>query len=365
MAITIGLLIPRSDIYPLFSQYLMRGIKLAFEEKNVAADFIIEDIGKGLNSNDVLGKANQLLIKDVDVCFAYVGHNCLDALADLFEKSEKPLIILHSGSVINYLDGKTYENVFINSLGMWMALYGMGRYFSGKEEKIISSSSFFDSGYQHSSSFTIGYATGGRAIEGHFSSQQIDEATYDSRLRPLIDEVAPTAIALFYSGNDAESVFKLNQDKGYFTNQKILTTQLGYNEKKAKWPNVYIAGTWFAQLNNSVNNRFVAAYTDKYGAEPDVITALSYEAGLSVASAIAGVGVACHKICNYLKQTTQSGPRGEYVYGNTNEGSINNVYVQTPQGIDEVIITTDEIVKVTEDNKTQVVSGWFNPYPCA
>lgn len=366
MEIQVGLLIPRSHTYPMLSQYLMRGIKLAFAAKNVKAQFTIEDIGKGEKPEVVVGKANTLLMNDVEVCFAMVGKNSITQLSDVFSQSGVPLMFIDAGAAINLPEGfKPSPTTFIHSMAMWQSMYALGKYATEKYKKVISTSSFFESGFQLLSGFGRGVEEKGGEIVGFHSTQQFAEDDFKVNLKNLVSTEQPKALLCLYNGNEADEFYSKCVIKGYDGGLPILTSPLGLGTGEIETDNVTVASTWFAELETEENKQFVESYKAKYKKTPDAFAALAYEAAFAIAGAVEhNDGWDADEICAYLKNNKHKGIRGEFGYTETGETTDFATYIKTP-GAEFVKVEVENHEKIKEEDKERFSSGWYNPYPCA
>ena len=71
----IGVIVPRSQLFPLVSLQFCDGMELAKSEcGDKTIQFVIEDGGNGGHNETILSKANKLLLQDrVDTVIAYTG----------------------------------------------------------------------------------------------------------------------------------------------------------------------------------------------------------------------------------------------------------------------------------------------------
>lgn len=366
MNLHIGILVPRSTSYPMVSQFLVRGIKLAFAKNNITTTFTIEDIGKGGKDDEIMGKANALLINDVELCFAMVGHDVAPQLSQVFSQSGTPLFLLDAGARINLAEAyKPTETTFIHSLAMWQSMYALGEYTAKKYKTIVSTSSLFESGFQFLAAMAKGLEDNGGKIVGYHSTQQFLEDDFKVKLKNTISETQPKALLCLYSGNDADEFYSKSIVKGYDGGLPILTTPLGMGTGEIEIDNITLASTWFAELENEENKTFVEAYSAKHKKTPEVFSALAYEAANTVATVAAAMqNWDADVVVSALRANSHKGIRGEFSYTDTGETTDFVSYMQLPDKtlVPYNISNNDE---VKSWNKEQLASGWINPYPCS
>lgn len=366
MEIQVGLLIPRSSSYPLLSQNLVKGFKLAFANNGINAQFSVEDVGKGGNVEEVLGKANNLLFNDVQICFAMVGSTCVTELSDVFSQSNVPLFLLDAGANINLKsDLEPLPTTFIQSLEMWQSQYVLGEYAGKHYKKTVSSSCFFESGFRLLSAFAQGYEKSGGEIVGYHSTQQFLEDDFKVNLKKIVNEEKPKAMLCLYNGNDADEFYNKCVVKGYDGGLPILTTLLGLGSGKIELDNITLASSWLAESETIENKEFIESYTAKHKKTPDSFAALAYEAADTVAKCAKQMDDwDSDEIVELLKNTTHKGIRGEFTYTETGENTSFPVYLKLTNGEIEQH-TMNNVEEIREKDKEHFSSGWFNPYPCS
>lgn len=366
MNLHIGILVPRSASYPMVSQFIVRGIKLAFAKNNIATTFTIEDIGKGGKEDEIMGKANALLINDVELCFAMVGHDVVPQLSEVFSQSGAPLFLLDAGARINLVEEyKPSKTTFIHSLALWQSMYALGCYTAKKYKTIVSSSSLFEGGFQFLAAMSKGLEDKGGEIVGYHSTQQFLEDDFKIKLKNTISETQPKALLCLYSGNNADEFYSKSIVKGYDGGLPILTTPLGMGTGEIELDNITLTSTWFAEIENQENKAFIEAYTEKHKKNPDIFSALAFEAANTVATvAAAREDWDADEVVNTLRANTHKGIRGEFSYTSGGETTNFVSYVQQP---DKKLISfiIDNSEEVRSWNKEQFSSGWINPYPCS
>lgn len=368
MELNIGLLIPHSSSYTMLSQNIVRGIKLAFTNNNINANYIIEDIGKGSNAKEILGKANKLLVQDIHICFALAGHDSWQELNTLFSNSNCVLFLLDAGAKINLPnDFEPSVSTFIHSAQFWKSLYDLGKQTADKYPKILSTSSFFESGYHFLSAFAKSYQNNGGELVGYHSTQEFKEEDFKVSLAKHIDEGQPQALLGLYNGKDADEFYEKCVSKGYDKGLPLIIAPLGLGSGKIEIDNYTIASTWVAEIENEENRKFVQDYKAKYKKVPDIFAAIAYEAATVVSNYLeTDEDWNAEKFGETAKSKEHQSIRGTFRYFETGEtDSFKNYIITSGSGYTESELEETEYERVKEWEKEQVSSGWFNPYPCS
>ncbi len=365
MELNIGILVPHSSTYTMLSQYLLRGIKLAFPSKAISVNYNMENVGKGENIKEIVGKANTLLMHDINVCFAMVGSESWQELNSLFTQSGVPLFLLDAGAKINLVDDfKPSTTTFIHSLAMWQSMYALGGFAAEKYKKVVSTSSLFDGGYNFLAAFSRGIEEQKGEITGFHSTQQFNEEDFKVRLKNTINEGAPKALLCLYSGSDADEFYQKCIGKGYDGGLPLLATPLGLGTGNIEIDNITTVSTWLPELDNDENKAFVAAYTAKHKKAPDMFAALAYEAAHTLFKTLEKFDEwDTLEVCEALKNNRHISVRGEFTYTKSGEQSDFPTYIKHGEKtIKKEMVNSDEIKNW---NRGQFSSGWFNPYPCS
>lgn len=370
MNITIGILIPRSDIFPQFSQQVVKGIKLAFENAGMQPRFIVEDIGKAVIQDVVMAKANGLLMQDVDITIAYAGKKVLDDIKLLFKNSKKPLMLMGMGPNI-LRDEEFGESPYIaaNSFDLWETTYLLGRYAANNMgANGVASIGLFEGGYQFLPVFNEAVEDAGGKIVATHITKKLEEADFSVELDKLINEKAPDYIAEFYTGIDDERFYEVCVQPGISKGLPILTTSLGV-EPFAGTPHRVVHGlSWQPFVANEANKKLNDTYQDKHGNPPDAYVALAYETALWIIEGLKGQneGFDIDKYCEAISNAEFDSPRGRFTVNKGTNG--NNPFPTTI--VDGGLITEHTLelelkAEIEAKFAERLMGGWFNPYPCA
>lgn len=370
MSITIGILVPRSDIFPTLPQHIVKGIKLAFENEGIDAQFIICDIGKGVVPDLVMAKANELIMQDVDITIAYAGKKVLDALKALFKTSKKPLMLMGMGPNITR-EEELGEAPYIasNSFDLWHSCYLLGDYAAKKIGKQgIASIGLFEGGYQLLPTFNEGMVQNGGTVVATHITKQLDEIDFTGDLNNMINSTPADYLVEFFSGIDSPRFYNLCVKSGISKELPIITPSIGI-EPFAEYNKRLVHGlSWQPFVKNAANEQMITSFTQKHNEEPSAYVALAYETALwiveGVKACVGKFNIATY--CEAIAMASFHSPRGGFTVNsekNTNQPF--PTIIVDGETVVSYSIAAEQEKELVESFSSRVHAGWFNPFPCA
>ncbi len=370
MSITIGILIPRSDIFPVLPQHIVKGIKLAFENAGIEAQFVICDIGKGVVPDVVMAKANELIMQDVDITIAYAGKKVLDSLKSLFKSSQKPLMLMGMGPNISR-EEEYGEVPYIasNSFDSWQASYFLGEYAAKNIGKsAIASIGLFEGGYQFLPVFNEAVERNGGLVVGTHITKQLAEADFTVELRNIIETHPADYLVEFYSGIDSPKFYELCIKNGISKELPIITTSLGV-EPFAGYDRRFVHGlSWQPFIKNAVNEQMITSFTNKHNEVPSAYVAVAYETALWVIEGVKACGDKFNTAtyCDAISIANFLSPRGNFTVNKELNSNVSfPVIIVDSETISNHTFSTEFEKELVQSFSTRIQAGWFNPYPCA
>ena len=109
MKFKIGILLPRSEMFPTLALDFLNGCKLAFKNSladGMSPDFIVEGIGNATDSSLLKIAEKFILQEEVDITLAFCGSFYLTDLIRIFDSYKKPLIHIDLGRFFLYRGAK-------------------------------------------------------------------------------------------------------------------------------------------------------------------------------------------------------------------------------------------------------------------
>jgi hypothetical protein len=251
----VGLLIPISNIRPLFTKELFSGIKKAYAETESNPEFHNENIGLGIQPSEIIEKAqNLLLYKEVDVIYALVGHQITAELIKIVKSYNKKLVLIDFGTN-SRIEKAVLDNpdiVSSVSFGLSTIYWHLGYYASlNLGKKALVSSDFFHSGFPFASAFESGFTQNGGEIVGYHICQNDDDELASAGQNTFKKAEAEKADLIFanYTYSNIDSILKASKKS---PNLALMTSCLSLPENnKEDYPNIYVGGLkYFIDLQN-------------------------------------------------------------------------------------------------------------------
>lgn len=318
----IGLLLPRSEIYPALGENLTAGMQLYFDrsrEQDNARKVQLRTETITYDSLDALRKSKQLAqTGPLDFVVAVTGARVAAQLGSFFQTHHIPLIVNRMGANVFSPDWHT-PFVINNSLSLWQANRAMGAWVAqhlGKRAYVVRSfyESMYDMGYAFRTAFE---AAGGRIV----ASSTTHSPYVDRDLVPLmksIESSRPDFVYGFYNGQQAGEFVRAYADAGlagriplagsaFMVDESILSTQGDIAS------GIMTALPWAGGLNSAGNTAFMNAYQQATGREADAFAVLGYDTAQLIAHAdrdVLGNLLRANRLAEALDHAEISSPRG-------------------------------------------------------
>ncbi|KQW61776.1 ABC transporter substrate-binding protein [Variovorax sp. Root411] len=336
--IKIGLVLPYRGVWAQLSEPMERGFQLAIDEYGPALGRPIEIIRADdeLTPSVAVQRFNKLVSSDqVDLIAGVIGSNVAIALSELADRAKKPIVF--SGSFADEVTGK-YCSPYVarTSFSANGFQFNAGKYWASKGIKtafILGPD--YAAGHAWLGAFRRGFqAAGGKVVQEAWTPFQ---KTKD--WGPALTQASTSGAQMIYSiyaGNEAAQVVKQHAEFGLREKLPLIGDQWVYDE--GLWPAlgdlVYGAkfiASYFPELENSENKKFVAAYQKKYGKVPEINAALGYDNGKAIMLALgktAGVMPADGaQFISNLRSLDFDSPRGKIRFNKHNSAQLEKVYV--------------------------------------
>lgn len=373
----IGVIVPRSQLFPLVSLQFCDGMELAkseFSDKSV--QFVIEDGGNGGHNETILSKANKLLLQDrVDTVIAYSGGKTYDDLWNLFDKQKKILIQADMGGFVNY-PVITSPYIFHHSLQEWKAAYQSGFYLASKGYKtVLMCLSLMDVGYHLQYAFVKGFESGGGNYVGYLTAKmKIDEA-FCEKLNEQLEKTKPDIVYCGFAGDDAMAFLSATSaviDKhdvvlagpALFTLPEVGAAFSGLRKE------IYTSSSWYPILDNEHNAKLKKSFESISEQLFDRFSLLGYECAKTLIDCAAynesgrfDTVATANNIRNYELHS----PRGNCTYAGNQYISGYSYIACIADNNEERVVNTvaNDMEQWRIDNmENHPNEGWLNPYPC-
>lgn len=379
----VGVLLPRSSLYPSLAVNLVAGIKSAFKTYGVEdIQLCYDNIGFGEVESTVYAKTEKMLLQDdVMLVIAYMDYMEAYKLEPLFAGMNRLLLVLDPGGQIP-LDWNT--SPFCYTLSLQAALGSrMTGHLAAKEGAVkpVFATSFYEGGYLQCFAYQKGIESGGGQIQSHlvvpFKLEEFD-------IKPLHDIVRQQqtdSVLAQFSAEAGALFFKQYTNTGLQHRLKFYSSPFMLEEtwlETIEYPFDHIRGyvTWLKNLSNETNQLFLDKIEETSEQEGTIFSMLGWEAAQFVI-AFSRIINNCKKISlaqNELEHLIIESPRGLLMMHADTHHFIAPMYlvevIKNKEGrcslklILEKKSTTEEFEQHVADKPEGVFSKWTNTYLC-
>lgn len=363
--IKVGVMIPRSDQYPLAPRHFLNGIKLYFtlnenRFNRGAVDLVIEDIGFGSEqvSNE---KAHKLISQDQVVLIAGVMHPVVASfVGSICDMAEIPLINSSLGEAI-LLDTHKRASVFYNSMQFWQSAYHLGYWAASElQNPIAVVSSWYDSGYDTARAFRIGVYEGGGEIVEEMITHMPDQEDPTSDIAAFLKKHEDCVPFLAYHSRLASDLLK---HVGSEVKQPLLLPPIDHQASRKE-------GHWVAPANSNQKSAEQSAFAqgmqEYLNTEADTFALLGYETGRMIYSAVKHLDKPEDDWQNQLDQLISY--NAETLNGKVQVDTDSNTLTfplaiySAENGQQQTIVPVKHNDQVLYNLQTDFKSGFLNPY---
>ena len=294
MMLRVGVLLPRSSLFPALGLDILNGIKSCLKHNDVqgAVTFLTDNIGFGIEEAEIYTKAERMLLQEeADLVIVVADLNIKELLEPLFTSFNKLLLMVNMGAGIpdNWSPGPTTIVHSLN-LSLQARLTGKLAALESETKKGAFTLSYYDSGYRQvyamMNSFQL---NGGEPQITHVTHLKKEEYT----LEPLVD--------YFLQNQDVRSLLCLfSADMADWFAEAVLPLQEKFNLNLYASPMLleayqariaaghtsgpalkgYMA--WVPELKNKGNESCQQAFMAMTNKAPGLFAVLGWDAGLLI-----------------------------------------------------------------------------------
>jgi branched-chain amino acid transport system substrate-binding protein len=379
----VGVLLPRSSLYPSLAINLVSGIKSAFKTygvENIQLQY--ENIGFGSIEADVYARTEKMLLQDdVMLVIAYMDYMEAFKLVPLFASMNKLLLVIDPGGHIP-LNWPT--SPFCYTISLQAALGSrMTGHLAAKEGAIkpIFATSFYEGGYLQCFAYQKGIEKGGGQIQSHlvvpFKLEEFDI----NPLYEIVKHQQPDSILAQFSAEAGAIFLKEYINTGLQHQLKFYSSPFMLEETwlaTLEYPFDKITGyvTWLKNLSNQANALFLNKIEGATDNEGNIFSMLGWEAAQFVIafSRIINNYKKIHLAQNDLENLSIESPRGLLMMHAATHHFIAPMYlveiIKNKGGtcglklISEEHSATEEFEQHVADKPDGVFSKWTNTYLC-
>jgi branched-chain amino acid transport system substrate-binding protein len=376
MELKIGILFPRSDMFPTLALDFLNGLKLSF--KTFGGDLfipklLIESVGNATGKSLLQIAEKMILQEEVTLTISFCGIFNLKELAGIFIAYKKPLIHIDlGGNVLKEEHSNPY--VIHHTLNLWQSAYYSGVYAAETFGKnAVLAISFYDGGYHLAESFVRGFTENGGNIVYTFVSPLDYKSESFETMIDGIQNANPDFVYLLFSHKEGQKVFDVISKSPL--NGKIpflvapIMSEENSNSENYNLNNVFSISSWAFDEETALMKNFQTNYSAFFNDAPNVIGLLGYEAGLTISVCIEKNRGIPAKIGDFVNSMIFETPRGELTFSDYNESQVllNKVrqFLFTDNQYKNRIVKTIHLSdqkELYDKFKDLPYSGWQNPY---
>ncbi|NNE26625.1 MAG: ABC transporter substrate-binding protein [Saprospiraceae bacterium] len=377
MDLKVGILLPRSDMFPTLAMDFLNGLKLALKKSQITnmPNFVIESIGNAADQLVIKAAEKMILQEEVDLTIAFCGEHQLKDLNALFSAYKKPLLHIDLGG---HVQKKEIVSPYVlhHTLNLWQSAYAAGVYAANKFGiKAAIAASFYDGGYHLTHGFVSGFTDSGGEIECFYvGPMDYKNEPFDNMINKVSEADADVLFTLFSfkEGNKIFEILSQSELNGKLPIMAIpLMTDERMNTRNYKLLDVYSAASWAFDDETDRMRSFNTEYTDHYKDEPNIIGLLGYETGLIMDTALQHNASIPLQIGEYMRTQHINSPRGTFSFNSYNEPHV-DIFKIRKFNFNEIkyhntVIDTMElsyIDKLYTKFESLPASSWKNPYIC-
>lgn len=289
----IGVLLPRSSLYPAIGMDLINGLKAGLDEFTTH-DFRLyfENIGFGADESVVYSCAEKLILQEeVDMLIVYADHSAAAKLDPLMSAHKKLILVLDPGAHIPS-DWTPSPCRFTISLQAALNNRITGSIAAANGAKrTIFATSFYEAGYLQCYSYQQGLEAGGGKTHEHFV---VPFRLEQFNIYPLVEafsRVQPEAVLALFSAECGKLFLEGYANAGLCKLSPLYASSFMLEEQwLSSVPFLFedIKGTtaWTKNLGTEMNRKFMKKTKQRSGNDPGIFSMLGWEAAQFTAKAI-------------------------------------------------------------------------------
>jgi branched-chain amino acid transport system substrate-binding protein len=282
----IGILTPRSSLYPTMGFDILNGLKAGFAQSGLGNDvtLITENIGFGTDEAEIYTKAEKILLGDnADIVIACCDSRIAAMLQPLFTAAGKLLLVTNPGA--NLPEGwQTAPTTIVHSLNFCFntALTGA---LAAANGTAAMAASYYDAGYnQVYCMLTSFQQNGGSILYNHVTHLQSAQFTLQPLQAFMASEEGTQNLLCLFSADMATLFYKematlqQNQACQLFVAPMLLEeTLIEELSNEVSVANIQGYTPWLSTLTNAHNQQFLAAYQAAHGKRSNLFALLGWD----------------------------------------------------------------------------------------
>jgi branched-chain amino acid transport system substrate-binding protein len=284
----IGILTPRSTLYPTMGFDILNGLKAGFAQHNLAnVTLFTENIGFGTDEPEIYTKAEKLILGDnVDVVIACCDSRIAAMLQPLFAAAGKLLLVTNMGANLPE-DWQPHPTTITHSLNFCFNTSLTGALAAANGTGALAAS-YYDAGYnQVYTILTRFQQKGGSILYNHVTHLKNEHFTLQPLQQFMASENGTPNLLCLFCADMAELFYKAivqiqqEQAANLFVSPMMLEESLASSLKQqVLLKNVQGYTPWLSTFTNANNQAFVGAYQAAQGKSPNIFSLLGWDTAL-------------------------------------------------------------------------------------
>jgi branched-chain amino acid transport system substrate-binding protein len=382
---TIGLLFPRSDVYPLIGAEFLEGIKTQLANKGMAdqVNFLTESIGFGGSEKEVYGKTEKLLMMDnADLLIAFIDEKILELIKPLILAANRVCVVVNTGAnhPTNWVPQPNIIHLTLHH-SFLCAVSGSNAAQGQKNKEAAVCSSFYDCGYMHLLSMVNEFVSGSGVIKYNYINKQKlkEELAFPDLIQFLADNKSVKTLLSIYDTKIASAFY--NQLNGWddaasldvYVSPMMLEEKALSSLQEGFTFSVQGYLPWHITAPGNANAAFISTYQTNHKKAPSMFSLLGWETGLILHEIIHDNAVdfrnADDVIASLLSKNIDS-PRGEMTLDEATLYYVARaIRCHIAPGSNELkmeynVPLQSEWEEFSAKNVEGNISGWTNTYLC-
>jgi branched-chain amino acid transport system substrate-binding protein len=287
----IGILTPRSTLYPTMGFDILNGLKAGFAQHNLANDITLftENIGFGTDEPEIYTKAEKMILGDnADVVIACCDSRIAAMLQPLFAAAGKLLLVTNVGANLPE-DWQPHPTTITHSLNLCFNTSLTGGLAAAHGTGALAAS-YYDAGYNQVFTMVTRFQQkGGRILYNHVTHLKAENFTLQPLRQLMAHEQGTQNLLCLFCADMAELFYKemaqiqQNQHCDLYVAPMMLEETLADDLKKeVPLKNVQGYTPWLSSLTNANNQTFVTAYQAAQGKRPNIFALLGWDTALLI-----------------------------------------------------------------------------------
>lgn len=383
--LSIGILTPRSTLYPTMAFDMLNGLKASLAQLNLSNDFnlITDNIGFGTDEAEIYTKAEKMLLGDnADIVIACCDSRIAAMLQPLFTAAGKLLLVTNMGA--NLPEGwQAQPTTIFHTLNFCYNTALTGTLAAAGGTGTLAAS-YYDAGYNQLYSMVTRFQqNGGSILYNHITHLETDQFTLQPLQEFMAAENGTQNLMCLFSADMAALFYKeiasIQQDQYcqlFVAPMMLEETLIKELNGEASVNNIQGYSPWLSILSNANNQQFIKSYNALFNKQPNLFSLLGWDSALIIAEyynhlklnnntaeavSAMGSGVALASPRGWIKLD----PLSNHIYGPAwlvKSSNHFNLIVE-----DSKLDTDVEWKRFTEDvslSATDLHSAWRNTYLC-